>query len=83
MIESMKFRKGQFLILRIINTKPTLQGRIANNKWEFAECTLTVQSKEERREKQIEKIRKEFMDVILGKTRKKRTRQPRSPSREA
>ena len=64
----MKFRKGQFLILRIINTKPTLQGRIANNKWEFAECTLTVQSKEERREKQIEKISRRTMEALCRHT---------------
>jgi hypothetical protein len=75
--ESMKFRKGQFLIVRITNTKPTLQASIANKQWEFAKCTLTIHSNEDRERKALEQARKEFMGVILGKTKKKRMRQRR------
>ena len=69
----MKYRKGEFLLVRINKIRPTLQATISNRDWDFADCTITIHSDEDRQRKDLAKARKEFMDVILGR----RERQPR------
>jgi hypothetical protein len=72
----MKYRKGEFLLVRINKIRPALQATISNRNLDFAECTINVHSDEDRQRKATEKARQEFMDVMFGKTKRKR-RQPR------
>ena len=73
----MKYRKGEFLLVRINGVRPTLQATISNRNLDFAECTITIHSNEDRQRKAMEKARQQFMAVIFGKTKRKR-RQPHS-----
>jgi hypothetical protein len=79
----MKYRKGEFLLVRINRIRPTLQATISNRDLDFAECTITVHPDEDQQRQATEKARQQFMDVILGKTKRKRMRQPPSLSWEA
>lgn len=63
----MKFSKGKFLLLRITQTKPTLQGTISDRLLKFADCTIFIHSDKDRKKRIKKRARKQLTDIITGK----------------